>query len=321
MIFYVYLDPKVLTIARQNEPFGMQALIGILYGFLQNCFIADFEDGRGWNELGEIIDTLEEVDDRKRIQAILKAMYNRNRFIGCLSPDYAGGKSDLECLVEQAPAMLLDLLLLSEIGKDLEGFTDAETATLNTYQHTYFASDRAKLACDGVTLEEGELDELVFLNKFLKKALMYAREIEICDKMFGDRYGGNYKYTAQVFFKWLEQSLANPDECKIMIHCGVPDDDTWLDAMKEHLMSLKRGRLGRIIFKLCLYDIVSKKGALPHDRFIVTDQLAFGLPRGMDFLNQQTKKNRDLTLDYKSSSQVNKLITSYAEGRRPEIDL
>jgi hypothetical protein len=98
----------------------------------------------------------------------------------------------------------------------------------------------------------------------------------------------------------------------------VPDD---LDPLREHPTNLKRGRLGRITLKLCLYDEVSDKKALPHDRFIVTDQVAIGLPRGMDFLNRVTKKNRDLTLDYKSGNEVKKLVASYASGKRPEIEL
>jgi hypothetical protein len=209
---------------------------------------------------------------------------------------------------------------MSKLNNSFEEFIGAETATLNTYQYTRFARDRANLAGGGVTLEEGELDELVFLDKFLKKALKYARSIEICDKIFGDRYGGNYKYTAQVFFNWLEQNLVDPDKCKIIIHCGVPED-SWLDVMKEHLISLKSGRLAGVTIKLCLYDQVSVNAALPHDRFIITDQIALGFPRGMDFLNKATRKNRDLTLDYKNKDQVNKLIASYAIGGRPEIDL
>jgi hypothetical protein len=320
MFFYIYLEPKVVEVAHQHGELGLQALIGILYGFLQNCFVADFEDERGWNELRDLVNSLPDEDNRKRIKEILTVMYKRNRLISCLSPDYAGDKSDLECLVEQAPGALLDLLLISEIGAPFEGFTAAETATLNTYQYSHFARDRTNLAGGGVTLEEGELDELVFLDKFLKKALKYAHSIEICDKIFGDRYGGNYKYTAQVFFNWLERNLADPENCKIIIHCGVPDE-TWLDVMKEHLTSLKSGRLAGVTIKLCLYDQVSVNAALPHDRFIVTDQIALGLPRGMDFLNRETRKNRDLTLDYKNNDQVNKLIASYAIGRQPEIDL
>lgn len=319
MFFYVYLEPRIVEVARQHGDIGLQALIGILYDLLHNCFVADFEDERGWYELHDIVNSLDD-DHRKRVKEILTMMYKRNRLIGCLAPDYVDDKSDLECLVEQAPAALLDLLLMSEVSDLLEGFTDAETATLTTYQFTHFARDRANIASGGVTLEEGELDELIFLDRFLKKALKYAHSIEICDKIFGDNYGGNYKYTAQVFFNWLEQNLADPDNCKIVIHCGVPDE-TWLDVMKDHLLSLKIGRLAGVTMKLCLYDQVSVNAALPHDRFIVTDQITIGLPRGMDFLNRVTKKNRDLTLDYKNGDQVNKLIASYAEGRRPEIDL
>lgn len=320
MFFYVYLEPKVIEVARQNGEFGLQTLIGILYGFLENCFVADFEDSRGWNEVRELVNSLPDDDIRKKIKEILTVMYKRNRFIDCLIPDYEGDRSDRECLAEQAPTALLDLLLMSDLNNQSGGFSETEMATLGTYQLTHFARSRADLASGGVTLVGGQFDELVFLDKFLKKALRYAHSIEICDKIFGDRYGGNYKHTAQVFFEWLEQNLADPDNCIIVIHCGVPEA-SWLDIMKEHLANLKSGRLAGVSIKLCLYDQVSVSAALPHDRFIVTDQIALGLPRGMDFLNRETGKNRDLTLDYKNNDQVNKLIASYSSGRRPEIDL
>jgi hypothetical protein len=318
MIFYVYLEPGIVEVARQRGDIGLQALIGILYDLLHNCFVADFEDERGWNELRGLVNNLDDDDNRKRIKEILTVMYKRNRFIGCLTPDYTGEKSDTTCLLEQAAGALLDLLLMSEPGDLSEDFTDVEIATLENYQRSNFARERRSIAAGGVTLEEGELDETVFLDRFLKKALRYATSIDICDRIFGDQYGGNYKYTAQVFFNWLEQNLADPDNCQISFYCGVPDDQ---DLMIGDLKRLKRGRLGRISIKLCLHDNVSAKGALPHDRFIVTNQVALGLPRGMDFLNRFTRKNRDLTIDYKNDDQVNKLIASYSAGKRPEIDL
>jgi|ERR1044072_1381614 hypothetical protein len=320
MFFYVYLEPKVIEIARDHGELGLQALIGVLLGFLENCFVADFEDERGWNEVRDLVNGLDDDDNRKRIKEILTVMYKRNRLIGCLSPDYAGERRDVECLIEQARGALLDLLLMSELGEYFDGFTEAETSTLEMYQRTRFARERADMAGGGVTMEDGELDEIAFLNRFLLKALKHAHSIEICDRIFGEKYGGNYRYTAGVFFEWLEQNLEDPANCRIVIHCGVPDEER-IEQLKGHLKSLKRDRLAGTTLQLCFYDPVSFRGALPHDRFIVTDQIAIGLPRGMDFLNERTRKTRDLTMDYKKSDQVNRLIASYSAGKRPEIDL
>lgn len=318
MFFYVYLEPEVFETAVRHGELGLQALIAILRGLLDNCFVIDFEDERGWNELGKLVHNMPDDDNRKRIKQLLGMLHRRNRLIGCILPDYVDNRSDLECLAEQAPTALLDLLLLTKISSIFDDFTYAETATLNTYQNTDFARERADIVGRGVTLVDGQLDEIVFLDRFLKKALKYAESIEICDKLFGDEYGDNFEYTAQVFFNWLEQNLADPDSCEIIIRCGVPY--TGLDQMKGHLKTLKRGRLGRVTLKLFLYDNVSG-AALPHHRFIVTNQVAIGIDRGMDFLNKKTHKNRNLTLDYKSGDDVDKLIGSYASGKRPEIDL
>src|SRR3989339_1607817 len=46
MVFYVYMSPDVISDANSGGRYAMQTLIGILHGFMQNCFIAEFEDNR-----------------------------------------------------------------------------------------------------------------------------------------------------------------------------------------------------------------------------------------------------------------------------------
>jgi hypothetical protein len=48
------------------------------------------------------------------------------------------------------------------------------------------------------------------------------------------------------------------------------------------------------------YQFPSSDNALPHERFILTDQIALSIDRGLDFLDKNTRKNRDVDIGYKS---------------------
>jgi hypothetical protein len=51
---------------------------------------------------------------------------------------------------------------------------------------------------------------------------------------------------------------------------------------------------------------------MPHQRFILTDQFAIEIDRGLDFLDRATHKNRDVSVNTKSHSETSKLLAAYA---------
>jgi len=91
--------------------------------------------------------------------------------------------------------------------------------------------------------------------------------------------------------------------------------------MEDSLSACKQGRLACVGLTIRFYDQPGGDASLPHDRFITTDQVALGIPRGMDFLDRKTGKNRDVSMDYKSKKQVAALMRNYESGAQPEIDL
>ena len=320
MIFYVYLDPDVILRAQAGGEYGMQTLIAILSGFLDNCFVAEFYDESVQATLKENVKRLPEGFDRKRIMVLLNTLKTRNRFIYCLTPDYSYQKSLLECVREQAGPLLLDLVLLPEVPVEEELMAPAAIAALANYQFTRFEDHRRELARDGVTLRPGELSEDELLERYFKKALMYARSIEICDRMFGRKYNADYKYTIEKFFQWLARVLLEPDRCSVTIHCEEPDDQSRdLETLKTDLTNCKIARLITIDMKLFVYQMPNSSAHLPHDRFIITDQIAIGIPRGMGFLDPDTGQNRDLTLDYKNRSGVQQLLNGYVVENRFDL--
>ncbi len=320
MFFYVYLAPEVISIAHQNGPLGMQALIAILRGFLQNCFLTDFEDYRVQTAIGQYVDALPEDYDRKMVKEILRVLEKRHRFMYCLVPDYEGLKTDEECVKEQADAAMIDLLLLQHADEAIE---DLETSTLFDYQHTDFEANRSRLVSDGVTLEANGMDGTAFMERYLRKGLRPATSIIICDRLFGEKYRGNYQYTTERFFGWLKTILIEPDSCVVTFHCGQPDPENGardLDVMRKQLAACKSGRIAGIRLKLQLYSS-DTPNFLPHQRYLLTDQFALSIDPGMDFLDPKTGQIRSISFSYKSMEQVDKLLKSYEAGRQPEIDL
>ncbi|MBI5194266.1 MAG: hypothetical protein HZA08_12620 [Nitrospirae bacterium] len=314
MFFYVYLDPEVFDVATEEGTFAMQSLIGILRGFVQNCFIAEFEDYRVQEAIKEKVNKIVDDNDRKAIKELLKIMKKRNRFIYCLIPDYAGEKSDLEKVYEQAAASYIDILLLKSAPLGTGIPSEIKTATLLNYQHTNFENGRASYACNGVTLKEGEIYEDAFLDQNFKKALRYASTIEICDKLYGPYFSANFIYSTKNLFEWLEKILFAPEKCKIVFHCQKPEGKT--DSfMKDQIGGFKRGRITGIDVVLQFYELLNENNCLPHDRYILTDQIAVDFGRGMDFLNQLTHQNRDITININDLNQVSSLLESYRAGR------
>lgn len=320
MIFYTYMDPDVLSVKNIENDFAMQALIGILRGFAQNCFIAEFEDYRLQDAIKEQVNSLPDTFDRKIIKSLLSALSKRNRFIYCLIPDYSGNKDDITCVVEQAAKRFLDLLLFSEANKDTETPEGIEKATLSTFQATNFEKARTNLAVNGRTFVSGEFDEKDFLDWCFGKMLRYPTRIEICDKLFGSHFGDNFEYTVKTFLRWLEQIILDPQSCKFIFHCAKPDGHTD-HHIKTQLLSFKTGRLKNMPMDIQFYQLPDASQVLPHDRYIITDQVVIDFGRGLDFLDKETRQNRDLTIGYKSVKEVDNLLKSYASAMLPRIPI
>ena len=292
MIFYTYLDPDVLSVKNIENDFAMQALIGILRGFTQNCFIAEFEDYRIQDAIKGQVKSLPDTFDRKIVKKLLKALSKYHRFIYCLIPDYSGKKDDISCVVEQAANCFLDLILFSEANKDTEIPKGIEKATLATFQSADFENFRSNLAINGRTFVSGELDQNNFLDWCFGKMLRYSTRIEICDKLFGSHFGDNFEYTVKTFLRWLEQIIVDPQSCRFIFHCAKPDGHTD-HHIKTQLLSFKTGRLKNMPMEIQFYQLTDNSQVLPHDRYLITDQVAIDFGRGLDFLDKNTRKNRE----------------------------
>lgn len=316
MVFYVYVDPSVIDAARDGGPYAMQVLIAALRGFVQNCFIVEFEDGRIRDGIGEKVDALPATFDRKVLSALLVVLAKRNRFLYCLVPDYGSGDSDTTRLLDQAGQLMIDLALISApLSEDAVVPSSLQVTVLQDYQHTHFEDERYKLACNGRTTLDGQVGAQQFLDWHFRKALRYATKIEICDKLFGSKFGDNYKHTAEELIKWLGANLSDVARCTLVFHCAQPAGQTG-NYIKTVLATARNSHAPGLAVEVLFYQLPSGDNAMPHERFVITDQIALGIDRGMDFLDRNSGQARDVFVNYKSSSDCEGILRHYAAGRQ-----
>lgn len=320
MIFYVYFDPQIISAALRTGNDSVQNLTGILRSLSQNCFLAEFKDYSYIQE--EIREQLKETVgdfDTKTLKIVLSRFAKERLFVECLDYDYSG-VSEPEMAQKQSIDAMLDLLLLAETAVVLP---DAATniATLKNYQNTEFERERSEVARDGVTLALGGMSEDDFWEKYLKKALKYARTIEIIDYQCGEKYKDNFDYTLKKFLGWLKET--NVEDLTITFHCGFPDtlqssicSDEDLDGVSPELFDeIRRQKLEQAInshYDKSTIKVVCYETKFIHDRYVITDQTAFSIGVGMDFLQHSGKdkgKIRQIDISLKNPKKVLSLLS------------
>lgn len=313
MYYYVFLQPEVFEEAAADGEDATQNVAGMLGGFLQNCFLAVFQDDRWGTTVKEGLESWPSDMNRKRVTSILVQLRKHNRFLYCIAPDYQGRKTDLDCVFEQADSVGLDLTVVISSEGERTAPAGIEVSTRRTYQGTAFEPRRS--AVNGRTCQPGEMDETDFMEFHFAKALKYATEIHICDRVCGRKhFMENFRYTVRRLMAWLGSALAMPENCRIIFHFGQPDGQG-VSFVLDEIKSFRRGRLSRTVIEVNFYDQSLPDPALPHQRFIRTDQVALNVDRGLDFLDPQTQRCRDTYINYQNPEEAQRLLNSYSSGR------
>ncbi len=312
MIFNVCFDPAVISAAAANGPFAMQALIAMLRGFSANCLLMDFDDARLQNGFRAAIGALPPRDERDEVLRIFTRLKDRKRFVPAMeAPDWAAPESDIQHAFWKARDSGVQLVVT-----ETEGCGDVESATLGTFQHTKLEHERFSGALNGRVFAEGKLTGTEFLTESFANALRFAGRIQICDRLLGKKFAGNFEYSVEALLRWLKPILHDPSACEITIHCerGAGQSDHHVCHM---IGFFRRQWLDQTAIRIWFYENPAGGDALPHDRFLWTDQFAFEIGRGMDFLDPRTGRNRALSINLKSLSEVTAGISSCA-GMRTE---
>jgi hypothetical protein len=254
MYFYVFLQPEIFGEAASDGEDAVQNVVAILNGFLQNCFLAVFEDDRWAPSVREKLEEWPETMTRRRVMSMLVHLKKQSRFLYRISPDYNEGKNDLDCVFEQATSVRLDLLLVIASEDCRAAPAGAEVATRHTYQHTTFEPKRSHIAVYGKTCGPGEMDEISFMEFHFEKALKHAATIHICDRVCGKKsFADNYRYTVRKLLAWLGSILSDPVNCKIVFHLGQPRG-LGAQFILHELASFKSGPLNGASIEVHFYD-------------------------------------------------------------------
>ena len=309
MVFNVCFDPKVIDVAAANAPFGMQTLTAMLRGFVANCLMFDFEDDRLQREIRVVLDALPEKFDRSEIKKLFAQLAKRNRFVAVMVPDYLSEESGIDQALGQATTHSIQLFV-TEREPSRTAPTSVEVTNLATYQDTAFERGRFDCATSGKAFAGGESGDAVFLSDIFGNAVRHARRIEICDRLAAEKFGDNYERTIRQFFGLLKSVLAEPGRCEVVFHCGRTRgrDEHFCNVLK----SLRGEQMSDTTIKVRFYEAQEPSKALPHERYLWTDQFAFFIGRGMDLIAADTRQNRDVLIGFASETEIDRIVASFA---------
>ena len=164
-----------------------------------------------------------------------------------------------------------------------------------------FDQKRSTHAHHGIALRGGEHAPQDFYTLYLAKALRYAGTIEICDQQAGAHYAGNYRHTLQNLFRLYAQDCSSGATKAITLHIG---DGARRDHCCTEIPSLCRDL--QILIRV--YDGQTAATSLPHERYLLTDQFAFEIGRGLDLFDSSTNRNRDVSISFKDPKIVEQLM-------------
>jgi hypothetical protein len=312
MVFNVFFDPGVIDVAIKGEAFGIATLTSVLQGVLTNCLLCDFEDARGQTEIGQRLNSAASTFDLSVVKRLLAVLAKRNRVMFVVPVDYYSTASELDQALAAAEDIPLDVVLTEGIPTvPVPGCT--VVASLAGYSSSNFETERSGRAAHGMVFSGGEHPAQSFLNATLGKALRHASRIEICDRLLGQKFGDNFEHTIKQLFTWLERNLADPNRCVLNIHCGKTDgrDRHFL----HQLATFRTGRLAGLPITVNFYENPTGDACLPHQRYVQTDQFAFSIDRGMDFLDRASGNNRDASIDLKDEIEVARNLATYDRYR------
>lgn len=314
MFFLVYFDPDVIDRAVAEGDCGMALLAAILRGMQQNCLFADFINEDVTQDLANRVRGLPEEYARKGIKAALARLVKDNRCVPCFEYDPNPDTPSAEVARAQGERVGLSVALVEPTtdGDDARPF---EITDLIGYQYTGFETNRSHLSANGATVAPNEFDGPTFFDRHLAVAIRHASQIEVCDGVFGRKFGSgdDFGYTIGEFVKAIGAAKPDRDGCELIIHCEDPDNANRRHDLEQHLKRVRDEYCSGLAVSVQYYkNNADPARCLPHARFLVTERLAVNMDRGLDFLVVRTKRTRDVHLAYMSQAKARDVLASYS---------
>ena len=133
----------------------------------------------------------------------------------------------------------------------------------------------------------------------------------ICDRICGHQLSDNFRYTVRQIIYWLGGLLNDHAACKIVFHLGQPSG-YGIDHILSELAKFKQWSLPNTEMSVNIYRESAFTQSLPHQRFIMTDQIALNIDRGLDFLDRKTHRCRDTFICCQDRGEAQRLLDCYA---------
>jgi hypothetical protein len=323
MVYLVFIEPEVFLKATMDGPYAIPCVINLLKGAIQNCLICDFKSYAYLSEsIRNNVDEMPATYSRTVIKKLLMTLKKRNRFVDCLEYDFTSAhKTELQMLIDNNKNVPVDFALVVESQCDK---LEIPHSTLPEYCSTEFEIRRSEVASDGIVCAPGEADVNNFLSRSFHKAFYYTSQIEILDKLLGNKYGANYKYTMKEFMRWFKAISKINEKIDITIICGEPSGvgrECRPIYFVQEMKAIRDSEMAGAALKINFYVGIDDSQPMAHARFIITSQFCFKIDRGMDFLDPSTKRNRDVTISLASIEETHRLISKYTSFRKPSIYL
>lgn len=309
MVYYVFLDPALISVASQHGEAGLSSFVSLLGALDENCCVAEFDDWRVTPALKAQLaaHVAEGTDWSKRIKVLLSRLEKQRRFIVVLTaPEQHPLISDAAAAAQHAESAELDALLTEEAVTPAGG--SAHVIGLFDFAGSHFDQARRRHAVHGVNLAGNEHSSAEFYEKFLSKILQHAVSVEFLDRLFGDKYADHFKFTLRAIVREFalnrndgatSQFIVHTDASDRVAHCRIEVDQFHADI--------------RVAVEA--YGKDGEKSRLPHQRYLLTDQFAIDIGRGLDLFDKDSNRNRDVSLSFKNAAEVRALLHRAAAAR------
>lgn len=241
---------------------------------------------------------------RRKGQELLRELGNRNRMImvgngGVM--EVACGAPGCQHAVVVAKAGTPELVIgLEECGK-CTSFAERDVAVIgiNDYPLSSFVDSRKE--AETIALTDGEWDRAEFEQRVWQPLFQYAKHVKIFDRHIGrhlqqegDRFNRQMGNAYAASIEWVFGQFASLSAGRAVrsfeVTCGLQSDklsDENRVGAAEVLRSFAGSLSAKYGLKMEMNVKVEKHDAeMPHDRCIITDQIAVSVSRGFDLLKR-----------------------------------
>jgi hypothetical protein len=250
---------------------------------------------------------------RTKAQQLLIVLEEKDRFVKMSLNDEVQAKcknQQCQLCIRMAKIYLPPALISSNHCKEcaereMTQFPSIEVVDVDEYSMSNFFDAHLKLNGD-FSAAKGELNQQEFEDKVLIPLLIDAKDVKIYDRYIGrsilnKKIAKKYKFT----IKWILDIFLRERGSKLngvfYVYGGIHSPQIHQDQIQNAINKLREleTEFKQVYpkFQLIIKD-ETKGEEMPHDRFLVTNQVAVSVGRGFNLLFGSPSRLQDVKIDY-----------------------